>query len=149
MQGMGEEVFELADIDALAGRMLASLSANNQQATVITLKGDLGAGKTSLVQAMARHLGITETVISPTFVILKRYRTTHPLFTSLVHIDAYRIETVEELLPLHFKEILKESNTLVIIEWPERIAEALTEVPAQEYQLGHIDQERRFIKNYE
>lgn len=94
-------------------------------ATVLTLAGDLGAGKTTLVQALARELGVTEVVTSPTFVVMKSYQTTHLVFTHLVHIDAYRIDEVSELTPLHFAQVLQTPQTLVCIEWPERINSAL------------------------
>jgi tRNA threonylcarbamoyladenosine biosynthesis protein TsaE len=94
-------------------------------ATVIALHGDLGAGKTTFVQALARQLGVTETVTSPTFVIMKSYETSDDMFSVLVHIDAYRIESTAEMDPLHFETILTSTHTLVCIEWAERIATLL------------------------
>lgn len=96
-----------------------------ETATILTLAGDLGAGKTTLVQALARELGITEVVTSPTFVIMKFYETTNSVFTNLIHIDAYRILDVSELAALNFSNVLQSPHTLVCIEWPERIQSAL------------------------
>jgi len=92
---------------------------------VLALHGDLGAGKTTFVQEIARQLGVIETVTSPTFVIMKTYETESEHFEMLVHIDAYRIESLEEARPLKLAEVLVAPRTLVCIEWAERIAELL------------------------
>lgn len=93
---------------------------------IITLTGDLGAGKTTFVQQLALKLGITEVVTSPTFGIMKRYDVpNHPNFTTLVHIDAYRIEGINETIPLQLESVFREPQTLVCVEWPERIAEII------------------------
>ena len=98
----------------------------------ITLTGDLGAGKTTFTQQLAKHLGITEHVVSPTFGIMKSYELlNHPHFEQLVHIDAYRIEDESEIGPLRFEELFKQPRTLVVIEWPERIASMLPEEKVQ------------------
>lgn len=93
--------------------------------SVIALHGDLGAGKTTLVQELGRQLGISEQITSPTFVIMKLYPTTHEVISELVHMDAYRIETEDELRPLRFEEVLAAPNTLVCIEWAENIKNSL------------------------
>lgn len=113
--------------DGYAASLLKDLIIKTvpERATVLTLDGDLGAGKTTLVQALARELGVTEVVTSPTFVVMKTYATSHGDFTQLVHIDAYRIDDVSELGPLNFMQVLASPQTLICIEWPERIAEAL------------------------
>ena len=96
-------------------------------ATVITLKGTLGAGKTTFTQALARVLGVTETVVSPTFVIMQSYTTSDEVFRTLVHIDAYRIEHESEAGVLHLEEYLNDPHTLILIEWPENIPSYLPE----------------------
>lgn len=92
----------------------------------VALKGDLGAGKTSFSKKVGEILGVTESITSPTFVIQKTYTTTHPVYTKLVHIDAYRLEEEKELLQLNFEETLTEPNTLVLLEWPEKVPEIAT-----------------------
>jgi tRNA threonylcarbamoyl adenosine modification protein YjeE len=94
-------------------------------ALVLALTGELGAGKTTFTQTLARALGITEAVTSPTFVVMKRYPLAHPLFTALVHVDLYRIDDVEELLPLRFTEAVSDPKNIVVVEWPERAPGAL------------------------
>jgi tRNA threonylcarbamoyladenosine biosynthesis protein TsaE len=115
----------LSDLPACATDILSHLPRPAQGATVVGLTGELGAGKTTLVQALARQLGITEHITSPTFVIAKTYTTTHQQFKKLVHIDAYRLESTKELEPIRFSEMLGDSDTLIVIEWPEKIESAL------------------------
>jgi tRNA threonylcarbamoyladenosine biosynthesis protein TsaE len=92
---------------------------------VVALSGDLGAGKTTFVQTLAKELGVTDTVTSPTFTIMKSYATTSQWFENLVHLDVYRLEDINETTPLRLSEILKMPNTLVCIEWAEKIKEIL------------------------
>ncbi|EGL82981.1 Uncharacterized protein family UPF0079, ATPase [Caldalkalibacillus thermarum TA2.A1] len=88
---------------------------------VITLSGDLGAGKTSFVQGLARGLGVKRNVNSPTFTIIKEYQGTQfPLY----HIDAYRLEDETEDFGL---EEYVYGDGVTVIEWPERIASHLPE----------------------
>jgi tRNA threonylcarbamoyladenosine biosynthesis protein TsaE len=120
------QTFELKDIDSIAKELLASYAkVSDKYATVMGFTGDLGVGKTTLIQAIARALGVSENVTSPTFVLQKNYPLTSQSFDTLVHIDTYRIESIDELGVLHFDELLKQSRTLILIEWPERIASAL------------------------
>lgn len=104
---------------------LLSLLKSKDTATVIALHGDLGAGKTTLVKTVAEILGITEQVTSPTFTIMRQYETDDNDWEYLLHMDAYRIEDVEELRPLRFEEILNTPKTLFFIEWAEKIQQAL------------------------
>ncbi len=92
----------------------------SSQAHVVGLKGDLGAGKTTFVQHVARELGVTGSVTSPTFVVAQSYETQHPVFTRLVHMDAYRLEG-EEKDTIGFEEFVKDPNTLLFVEWPEKL----------------------------
>ena len=94
-------------------------------ATVVGLYGDLGAGKTTFTQSIAKALGVNDTVTSPTFVIEKIYELEGQEFTHLIHIDAYRIENSSELLHLGWKEIISDKNNLILIEWPERVADIM------------------------
>ncbi len=133
------------DMSALAHDVLSVVRTRTSQgAHVITLSGPLGAGKTTFVQMCAQILGVIETVTSPTFVVQKRYETTDVDFASLVHIDAYRIEDPQELAVLHFEELLQEPRTLIMIEWPERMAPLL---PFERYvmTLGHLSEDVRQV----
>lgn len=94
---------------------------------VFGLSGDLGAGKTLFTKCVAELLGIDAHVTSPTFVIQKRYpirREGFP-YKTLIHIDAYRLESAHELEVLDWKELSSDPSNLILIEWPEKVAEAL------------------------
>jgi tRNA threonylcarbamoyladenosine biosynthesis protein TsaE len=127
------ECRSLEEVGALARAFVETLHDKNDSATLVILKGDLGAGKTAFVKEVARALGVTEHVTSPTFVIEKRYVLNSndqyqiSNFKSLVHIDAYRMEHAHELEVLGWQELLKESQTLIMVEWPERVAESIPE----------------------
>ena len=90
-------------------------------ATIIALRGDLGAGKTTFTQALAKELGITESVQSPTYVLMKSYPISFGHFTKFIHIDAYRLDSPEEFSALKPEEFLSNPQNLVVIEWPERV----------------------------
>ncbi len=108
-----------------AGAKGLHAEASERAAVIIGLSGDLGAGKTTFSKSAAALLGVEEVVTSPTFGIQKQYLTKHPIFKEFVHIDAYRIEEIRETEPLRFIELFQKPNTLIFIEWPEKIAEVL------------------------
>ena len=109
----------LADVEIFAQECVKSLE-KGLGATVIALKGDLGAGKTTFVQACARALGVLDVVTSPTFLVMKRYALTDARFSTLIHIDAYRIDDEQELEVLKLRESLEHGENLIMIEWAER-----------------------------
>jgi tRNA threonylcarbamoyladenosine biosynthesis protein TsaE len=115
-----------------------------ESATVVALSGELGVGKTTLTQAIARELGVGENIISPTFVIMKSYKIQNGPFKTLVHIDAYRLDSVKELERLGWAELIADPKNLILIEWPERVLEA-TPVYAHTIQLVHRDENLREI----
>lgn len=119
------EITTLAELEVFAEVFVKNITAQSGGATVVGLVGDLGAGKTTFVQLLAKYLGVVESVTSPTYLIMREYETTHPVFKQLVHMDAYRIEDGGELGPLRFAEVLARPGTLVCIEWVERIKDAL------------------------
>lgn len=124
---METRIQTLEELHDLAGEVLTPL-VPQEGATVIALKGDLGAGKTAFVKAVAKLLGITHEITSPTFVIMKSYEIpAHTFFKTLIHMDAYRIEDEDEMRVLKFGEILSDQSTLVCIEWPEKIQNLIPE----------------------
>lgn len=106
-------VKSLTEIDEFAQK----LSAVMQPGSVLALQGELGAGKTTFTQALARALGSGDIVTSPTFTILHQYDLTNHRI--LNHFDLYRLETHTELESLGFLDLLTIPNTLTVIEWPE------------------------------
>ncbi len=117
--------------------------SNIEKALLIELSGNLGAGKTTFTQHLAKHLNIEEKITSPTFVLMKRYPINFGQFKNLFHIDAYRIEDISEILILNLTEIFADKKNLVLVEWPEKISEAL---PKEKIQISfEIDEEDREI----
>ena len=98
-------------------------------AMVVALYGDLGSGKTTFTQFLAKELGVENYVTSPTFVIEKKYVIPAQAgiqgFKTLIHIDCYRLTAPDEMLHLGWSEIAADPNNLIVVEWPERIASIL------------------------
>lgn len=88
--------------------------------SVIALHGELGSGKTSFVQGLARALGVKEPVVSPTFIMINEYRGSRPLY----HIDLYRITTPEETLSIGFQDYL-DADGITAVEWAERAGDLI------------------------
>ncbi|HVZ76034.1 MAG TPA: tRNA (adenosine(37)-N6)-threonylcarbamoyltransferase complex ATPase subunit type 1 TsaE [Candidatus Paceibacterota bacterium] len=144
------------ELRSVAQTVLDQLPRKNS-ATILALAGDLGAGKTTFTQALAREMGVEEVVQSPTYVLMKKYATTHPYFTTLIHIDAYRLEEPLQFSALRPEEFLGDPHTLVCIEWPERLEGVLpkpdmvlkfsADPPAGE--AGAANEGKRYIEGYE
>lgn len=118
-----EETEQLAHkvVDAIRSR-----KAKPGTATIVALSGELGAGKTAFVKGIAKALGLSETVTSPTFVIEKVYylEDMHP-YTHLVHLDCYRLESGKELLSIGWNETATDPENLIFLEWPEKVEDIL------------------------
>lgn len=134
----------IAETEALATDWVASLDISRNEALVVGLYGNLGAGKTAFSQAVAKALGVKDIVNSPTFVIEKIYETTHPHFARLIHIDAYRLDSASELQVLNFEELVANKNNLILIEWPERVKDILPEDHVQ-IKFTFVDENTRQI----
>ena len=109
---------------------------------VVALHGELGAGKTTLVQAIARGYGVTVPVTSPTFALVHEYAAGGAL---IYHLDLYRLRDARDLLHIGWSDIV-ESGALVLIEWPDRAGAALPE-GAMHLSLAHVpnDHEHRLL----
>ncbi len=140
--------YSLGDLEVVAERVIeeARRRRASDQATVITFSGDLGAGKTTLIQAIAQQLGVTDTLQSPTFVIYKRYAISSPQdWSFLIHGDMYRLESAEEIEKLGWSELITDPNNLICVEWPEKITGALPE-NALCVTIKHLGGEKRSIE---
>ena len=98
-----------------AARFVGSLAPTVRGATLVTLKGELGAGKTTFTKAVAKALGVKEIVNSPTFVLEKIYLLDGQPFKRLIHIDAYRLSKGSDLAPLGFDELMKNADNLIVL----------------------------------
>lgn len=107
-----------------AGEFLAQEIIKSKKTLIIGLEGELGSGKTTFIQGMAKGLKIKERITSPTFVIMKKFKfgpVSHLKY--FYHIDCYRVQS-KDLLDLGFKEIISQPN-IVVIEWAEKIKKIL------------------------
>jgi tRNA threonylcarbamoyladenosine biosynthesis protein TsaE len=114
-------------LSAPARELLALLKERERtRAHIVGLSGELGAGKTTFVKALAGELGVPEAVRSPTFVIEKIYKLPEggPC-AHLIHIDAYRLGGGSELAALGFAQLLEDPDNLIVIEWPEHVEDVL------------------------
>lgn len=114
------------------GEILAKEVLKNKKqkkAFVLGLEGDLGGGKTTFLQGFAKGLGIKEKILSPTFVLMKRFKiyfkSIGNTYVNFYHIDCYRIKKPKEILDLGFKKIISNPNNIVAVEWSDRIKEIL------------------------
>jgi tRNA threonylcarbamoyladenosine biosynthesis protein TsaE len=100
--------------------LAAALAALVEAGDVISLVGDLGAGKTAFAQGLARGLGVAGPVTSPTFTIVQEYEGRLPV----AHVDVYRLDTMQDLYDLGFDELIDDGR-VTIVEWGDLIAPAL------------------------
>ncbi len=124
------------ETEAVAARLAAALAPGD----VVTISGELGAGKTTFVRGACRALGVTEPVTSPTFVLVHNYAGRLPI----VHLDVYRLDHLQEVVDLGLAEMLDEGG-VALIEWGDMAAPSL---PADFLEVridyGEADDERRF-----
>jgi tRNA threonylcarbamoyladenosine biosynthesis protein TsaE len=116
------------------------------KALVVGLSGDLGAGKTTFVQSIAKHLNIKNKITSPTFVIIKKYRIKNLKgYEFLFHLDAYRLKNEKELNYLGWEEIVSNKGHIVFIEWPENVPKAIPR-HTKHIHISHSENEHRKLK---
>lgn len=104
---------------------LSESPANPNHALLVGLSGNLGAGKTTFTQQIAKLLNVEEKITSPTFVLMKKYSIDFGQYKNLIHIDAYRIEDPNEIDVLKFDEIYSDPENFILLEWPEKVEEKL------------------------
>jgi len=116
------------------------IGAMLRQGDLVCLQGDLGAGKTTLVQGLAQGWGSTDAVSSPTFVLVNVYR--KPEGAILFHLDTYRIDSTPEAEELDLDTMLAQGP--LVIEWAERVQAIL---PGENFwiKLEYMDEEQRFM----
>lgn len=125
--------FEIATINELK-KVAQTIAGILQKGDVLSLRGDLGAGKTTFVQAIAQAMGIHETVTSPTFSLVNYYEGTPPLW----HLDLYRLEAPEELEDIGYEDYFYPENAITFIEWAEKADYYL---PDDVYEIDIIHEE--------
>lgn len=126
--------YTLDEINSVAREILPLLTSN-----VICFQGEMGAGKTSFIQALCKASSVVDVVTSPTFSLINEYQNEQS--ESIYHFDCYRIESEEEALDFGAEEYLYSGN-LCLIEWSENIASILPE-SHQSIRLEKIDKNTR------
>lgn len=115
-----------------------ALATTLSPGTVIAFTGDLGAGKTAFTRGLARGLGISERVTSPTFTIVNEYEGGRlPLF----HFDMYRLESSEELFDIGWEDYLRRGGVCAV-EWSEKVADALVGALRVDIRRGEGERDR-------
>ncbi len=122
-----------AETKEFAAKLAAKLARTplGKHARVVTLVGDLGAGKTTFIQGFARALGVKSRLTSPTFVIMKRYGLKGARYKNLYHIDAYRVSSMKELGPLRIEKALTDPENIFLIEWANNLTGARFKNPVR------------------
>lgn len=123
----------------LAQKILADFNTGG----IIALNGDLGSGKTAFTKGVAKFLGIRKPITSPTFVLMKNYKTKHNKIKYLVHVDTYRLANSQELVDIGLTDFFNRDDTLVIIEWADKIRDILpSDVFEINFEHGKNENER-------
>jgi tRNA threonylcarbamoyladenosine biosynthesis protein TsaE len=127
---------ELTEAELVAEGL--ALGRSLQPGAVLGFEGELGAGKTTFVKAIARGLGVESAATSPTYALVHRYAGRRgPVF----HLDCYRLRTPDEAADLDWESLLSEGDAL-LVEWPER-AGAWMPAPTITFRLRHVDDSSR------
>ena len=109
-----------------------------QPGAVVTFEGDLGAGKTTFIQAVVRGLGVSQPATSPTYALVHRYQGARgPVF----HLDCFRLRSPDEAADLDWEGLLAEGDA-ILVEWPERAGDWIP-LPARRFRLSHLDDPAR------
>jgi len=111
-------IHNISELDAVAAELIAELGGRKK----LAFSGDMGAGKTTLIQAFCRVLGVAQVVTSPTFALINEYYTARG--ESIYHFDLYRIEDTRELYDIGYEEYFF-SDDYCFVEWPEMASELI------------------------
>lgn len=101
------------------------LASELQGGEILSLIGDLGGGKTTFTQGVARGLGIKDRVISPTFIIFKKFALKSKKHKWLYHFDLYRLSDLQELVDLDFEDIISSPENITVLEWAQKAKEII------------------------
>lgn len=135
----GIVVHSLEELPKAAKQIVDRLGQNR----IVCFYGSMGAGKTTLIKAICDELGVTDTVVSPTFALINEYTAQdgQPIY----HFDFYRIEKLEEVYDFGYEEYFYSSEGLSLIEWPELIEELLPQQGVVRYTIQENDDGSRII----
>jgi len=125
-------------------KIAADFAATLRGGETIALEGEVGAGKTTFTQGLAAALGAEGLARSPTFTVLNVYPTGREPIKKIVHVDAYRLRTSEDILNLGLEEWLDQTDSLVLIEWPNMVEEVEVKTDyVVRIEMGDLVEERK------
>lgn len=124
-------------------RLAAAIAKQLRGGEILALSGNLGSGKTTFVKGLARALGVKRPIASPTFVLLTPHRLPGKRNKILYHLDLYRLRDPRELHELGFRELLRNPDALMVIEWPHLAKRLLPNRTVRiKFEHGHKPNER-------
>lgn len=112
---------------------------------IIALHGDLGSGKTTFTQGVAKGLGLQQPIVSPTFILMREYRLDKQDLQTLYHIDLYRTENGRDAKGLGIEEVFADAKGIALIEWPEKMGSLLPNDSLHIY-FTYLNETKRQIK---
>jgi tRNA threonylcarbamoyladenosine biosynthesis protein TsaE len=152
-KSMNEEIIITNNKDetaVLAERLAKTLKGGD----FLAFYGDLGAGKTTFIQGLAKGLGIEKRIISPTFIIMRHYalkpKTENIKLKNFYHVDLYRTQSKHDLLGIGLDQIIQDENNIVALEWSEKMGNLMPKKRI-EIKLKYLSDNQReiSIKKYE
>lgn len=140
MKELERKITNLGDYKNLAAELIGFAG----QTKKFVFLGNLGAGKTTLVQHLCQELGVEDSVSSPTFSLINQYNGHYDgKNITINHLDLYRLKSVEEALDIGIEELLN-SNQYLFIEWPEIIQDLLSD-PLCVIKIDHSEEQHRML----
>ncbi len=141
--------YNISEIEQVAKSFLGTIlnykknsKTDARKAVMICLTGELGAGKTTLMQNVGKLLNINGNIVSPTFVLRRDYMLEDFDFKKLIHIDAYRLDKPEMINQILTKDEIDNSENLIVIEWGELLDNNFFDLI---FQIKHISETKREI----
>jgi tRNA threonylcarbamoyladenosine biosynthesis protein TsaE len=124
----------------------ADLARKIDSVSVLALYGDLGSGKTTFIQGLARGLNIEKKIISPTFIIMRTYKLPEKVTKKkfFYHVDLYRVGNKKDIQELGLIELMQDPQNLFAIEWPEKIKDLLPQKRLDIF-FEYLDENKRKI----
>lgn len=127
------------------GKELAGLLYSGD---VVCLYGDLGAGKTTFTKGLAKGLGISARILSPTFSLIRMHENPGGKIKVLNHLDLYRLDKIDDIKKIGIEEIFSDPEGVTVIEWAEKMKELLPEKRTDIYFKANIDNTREIRINH-